>query len=148
VSHTTIYRLVPILHPVTGDTVQGVEKVVISRDGTRQFEKQGKVVANSLGEFREAYPREKVEGAPTEENMKLDLAQMSDEQLAAMGVQRAAPVEEPGIEDIDIDAIFASVEAADFAHEKDMSMDLFPAGEGSGHEGRYTKKDVTNILLG
>lgn len=146
-SHETIYRLVPIVDPATGDTTQGVEKVIVSRDGTRQFEKQGRLVAHSLGEFRERFPREKVDGAPTEENMRLDLAQMTDEQLAAMGVTRVEPVSVVDVAD-DNDDLFASVEAADFAHEKGMALDLFVAGGGSGYEGRYTKKDVQKIYMG
>jgi pyruvate/2-oxoglutarate dehydrogenase complex dihydrolipoamide acyltransferase (E2) component len=134
---STFYRLTK-----SPDGSQPVEKVVVARDGTRAFEKQGKIVAKDLTEFRKKYPGTKVEGAPTEQNMALDLANMTDEQLLAMGVQRAVVVDTSPTGDI----AFASPAAADMAREYNLSPEDFFAIKGSGRDGKFTSPDIRAIL--
>lgn len=162
----TKYRLVGIIDPDTGDSTQGVERVVSVRDGTRVIEKQGRLVARSLREFRERYPKTKVEGAPVEENMRLEIEAMNPEQLAKMGVQRIVDsgelIEEPALDDVEGDgeastpaevedaststvASFASEAAATLAAEHGLLLENFKVGAGSGFEGAYTKQDVREI---
>jgi hypothetical protein len=129
--HAQFYRLGAVSN-VTGERC--VEKVVMSHDGTRNFEKQAKVIAPSLEVFMREYPGTSVRGVDvTPKDVASRLASFNDDELRELGLVRAASI-------AGSDSVFASEVAADLA--KNLNPDLFPAGEGSGKGGTYTAGDV------
>lgn len=139
---STFYRLTR----ATADGRQPVEKVVVARDGTRSFEKQGKIVAPDLATFKKTNPNIKVDGAPTEQNMALDLAGMTDEQLLAMGLQRAKNDDEPMQPDLAESGFFASPAAESAAIVAELTVDEIASIKGTGRRGLINSKDVRDYL--
>ena len=133
--HNMFYRMGKA-HPETGK--QPVEKVVTSQDGTRVFEKQGKLIAIDLATFREGYPTTPVQGVDDGPQQQAERIQnLTDEQLLALGlVRKEAMAESTGV--------FSSEVAMKLA--TNLNPDLFPFGEGSGAMGKYTAKDVRDKI--
>ena len=133
----------------TGDYLpRPVNKQIKIIDGANEYVQMEKTVAHSLEEFRKAFPHEPVTGAPTTDEARLVLDGMSDEELAAIGVQRvpadAAPQDGRVYDEGKV--AFADLETALLAQGKGISEeDLVPAG-GSGFDGAYTTDDIRALV--
>lgn len=129
-----------------------VNKVILVEDGVNNYVQMEKQVAPSLEAFRDLWPNEPVEGAPTTDELSLTLKDLSDEELAGLGLARTSdhPEDEevdgnPEAETDDPVAEFATEEARLLAGAKDVSVeDLLPEG-GTGEEGTYTTDDIRTL---
>jgi len=126
-----------------------VNKVVKVVDGVNEFVQMEKMVSVSLEEFRKVWPKEPVTGAPTLDEVNIVVSDMTDEDLASLGLVRATAPEPEVIDLSDPDPAetlpaisYDSVQTAVLADAKGLTReDLVPAG-GSGDDGMYTTEDI------
>ena len=133
----TSYRM-GVPDPETG--IRPVNKVVKKVDGAIDYVQLEKRVADSLESFRERWPTEPVEGAPIGDELKVVTSELTDEQLAEIGLTRVAPAEEQ------VGEIFSSEEAEQRAYDAGIDPRLLPVGEGNGADGKYNTADIRFLV--
>ena len=127
-----------------------VNKVILVVDGVNEFVQMEKMVATSLEEFRKVWPKEPVTGAPTLDEVNLVVGDMTDEDLASLGLARVsdeAPEQEvveseESTDEDDGAVLYDSVETAILADAKGIGREQLLIAGGSGEEGAYTADDI------
>jgi hypothetical protein len=115
--------------------IRPVNKVVTRTDGKMEYVQLEKEVAPSLAAFREMWPTEPVEGAPRGDELRVIANELTDADLAKLGLARTAPDPRQAV-------TFASEEAELRALEAGISLDELTPGGGNGAGGAYTSGDI------
>jgi hypothetical protein len=119
---------------------QPVLKQIVVRDGQLTFVKQEKIMANSLSEFRETYPDIHVVGVPSYQELSRVAKELSDEELAEMGLARAGSAADTN------EDLFASDAAQELAADFQLNPGVLRDLEGSGKDGRLTTNDIRSFV--
>lgn len=140
-----VYAVIDVTNPDTGVVTNPVVRRVVKRDGKNVFVSGERIIAPDLVSFRRMLgPKVAVEGAPTEDEVRRLVQDMTPEELSKIGLAR---VSEDGESDTDIMALFSSPEARQVALDEELDMnDLRElAGTGSGRGGRFTAQDIRDL---